>query len=374
MVRYRMATRLLIAIILIVLTSCNKQKVELLEHGTLSSSIESSAIEHSANTPSLSSSETNINGQEESALKSDVPTKENYIEILESLKNAFATGEYQMFLDQYPCPYIEGLGGIGPEANEWAPLLTGVTADMSYDPEQFSLNNNSLQCRVTFSLNVVNGNKYLPNGHQTIRLHLGYGGIESKKTALYIYNMMLNTDGQQEFNSGNVRNPNPSLEEQVYCITEIMAKYADTSLARTIRFLDVFEGDSTSQYYDGAHTEEQIIAGAKKYLGLDYSPARAILWFDDSKDRQHREIVEFRNGKYNIVGMGLPPIVRSLLILDAPSQGDLTCRVFTYKDGFLLAVAYIEDYNFLVLHEEDNTPYIQLLNVETVELDTHNNG
>ena len=47
----------------------------------------------------------------------------------------------------------------------------------------------------------------------------------------------------------------------------------------------------------------------------------------------------------------------------------MTMRVFIYEDFFMLVVAQIIDFNFLVLYDDDGTPYARLLSERAVDLD-----
>jgi len=296
----------------------------------------------------------------------------DYVEMLEALNLAFATGEYQEFIDAFPGPVKEALGLPGPVVNEWASLLEGVTAEMSYNTEEF-IPSIDMGYYMKIHLNVQDGNTHLPNGTQTVNLHLRDNWEADNRPA--ILSMMLNTDGRQIFSRFGMQEI-PSFEDKIFIVTGALA-WANMPIERTINFLTVFEGEfrwGGSGYKDWSsfrgepYTEDEIIAGAKKYLGMDYSPVGAYLWRADAPEGERTEFVWIdEDGQYSIVPIGIFPKSRSLIILDTPSEGDLTVRAFTYADYFLLEIEKIEDYNFLIKQNDDGTQYAQLLSVQTVE-------
>jgi len=111
-----------------------------------------------------------------------------------------------------------------------------------------------------------------------------------------------------------------------------------------------------------------MILGAEKYLGLvNFSPSETYAWtLENTPPNTIICLVEYVEGRYRIIELGFGGIHASLLILDSPSQGDLTVRVFHYANIFRFEVSKIVDYNFRILHNVDGTPYAQLLSVQTL--------
>jgi len=274
-------------------------------------------------------------------------TKEDFIAVLEALKEAFATGEYRAFAERYTEPTVVSHIDWDTEPNDWASLLAGVVAEMSYRPQELNISDLS-ECWLQASLKVRNGNSYLPSGNQTVNLRL----TENSDGAPVLYSIMLITDGRIT----NAYNPPfSSMEDKLRYLTDCMYICARTPLPRTMFFLGIFED------FSEGYTKDEIIAGAKKYLGLnDYVPS----------EDEISEIVKFRNGKYVWGGTGFADfdVYFSVLILKKPSQGDITCRAFTYADSFLLKISETTEYNFRILEEPGGAPYAKLLSVQTEEL------
>ena len=112
-----------------------------------------------------------------------------------------------------------------------------------------------------------------------------------------------------------------------------------------------------------------MIAGAKKYLGIEnFKPAYFHRHGTAPEQERSFLIWLFEDGTYGIPGMGLYAPTTSRVILNTPSEGDLTVRVFFYANEFWLDIHYIIDFNFLVLYNDDGTPYARLLSEQTVPL------
>ena len=316
------------------------------------------------------------------SIREQFPTREDYIEMLYALQYAFATGELEAFIEAYPGPAEEGLGAPGPAVNEWPALLEGVTAQMSFDADEFDPWFD-MAYHVTVHLDVSGGNNYLPSGSQTLRLLLGVNHENDKSPA--VLSMILNTDGRRIFSNWWDFPEVPSFEDRVFAVTNHLA-WASLPIERTIGFLNIFEGTvergSDIHGHGGyiiywgnfrgphnGYTEEEIIAGARKYLGIEnFSPADSYLW-GQNPDGPSETVWINSYDNYEIAAIGIFPPPRSLLILDNPSQGDLTVRAFVYANEFLLVVDHIIDYNFLILQRDDGTPFVQLLSEQTVYAD-----
>jgi len=280
--------------------------------------------------------------------KPEPPTQADYIEVLEALKEAFATGEYQAFLDKYRRDQEFALGDFGDrKSNEWPDLLKGVTAEMTYHAGDFVFHEGyCFQGNV--SLDVENGNTHLPSGKQTVFVRI----MQTEnfvKNNLMLYSMSLNTDGRKEAS----QNP---FEELIRKLSLHMV-LDHSPLLKLLSYFCILDPTNFS-----GCTENEIIAGAKKYLGIEYALDDLI---EDRKD--YRVAYYERDGvtMYGYPGMCGPNYAASTLILDTPTEGDITCRAFIYANNFLLDIAETRDYNFLVLHEPDGTPYAQLLSVTT---------
>ena len=303
--------------------------------------------------------------------KPDPPTQADYVEVLEALKEAFAAGKYQAFVEQYP-PDLNRVEYIGDEFTAWPKLLKGVTAVMTYDIGDFTFHDYSgalTSSTGTVSLQVTNGNKHLPSGEQKVQLHLEFcNGLGDVPRGVALYGMMLKTDGRKFYAWRFFGSP--TLEEQIHYVTTRMYVYTGhfstakpgdwMTLPTIMTFLEAFEHRADTYVnedeYVASYTEAEIIAGAKKYLGIDnYVPSGLS------------ELVVLRDGKYEWGGIGflLPPFL--LRILDTPTAGDLTCRVFVCADYFGLEIAKMIDYNFLILKNPDNTEYAQLLSVSIID-------
>ena len=304
-------------------------------------------------------------------------TREDYIEMLYALQYAFATGEFEAFIEAYPGPVDDGLGMPGPAANEWPALLEDVTAEMHFDVDEFDPWFDS-GYHVTVQLDVSGGNLYLPSGRQTLRLLLGVNHENNKSPA--VLSMMLNTDGRRVFSGWDLPEV-LSFEDRIFAATNHLA-WASQPIERTIGFLNIFEGtiERSPAIYGGdiywssfqtphiGYTEEEIIAGARRYLGIEnFAPADSYLW-GQNPDGPSETVWINTYGNYEIAAIGIFPPTRSVLILETPSQGDLTVRAFVYTNEFLLVVDHIIDYNFLILHGDDGTPYAQLLSEQAVPL------
>ena len=245
----------------------------------------------------------------------------------------------------------------GPVVNEWPALLEGVTAQMSFDadeafpePEITTWGNT-----VTVQLYVSGGNIHLPDGEQTLRLNLVPNGETPS-----ILSMMLNTDGQQWPWRGMPEAP--TIEDKLFDLTARMVGWARLPIERTIIFIQVFEGEIVV-------SEDEMIASAEKYLGIESFSPSYWHWDGTAPEGERSHFVRLNDdGKYEILGMGFHPPAFSTAILDAPSQGDLTVRVFIYANYFRFEVASITDFNFLVLYNDDGTPYARLLSEQAVDL------
>ena len=314
-----------------------------------------------------------------------LPTKEGYIEMLEALQHAFATGELQAFIEAYPAPVsLVDLGHPGPEANEWPALLDGLTAEMSFDPEDIAdIYEAPFYWRNTMTayLYVSGGNIHLPDGAQTLRLRLGPNWQADNTPA--IISMMLDTDGRQAY---VVFSESPTFEEKALSIADRIT-WSDMSIFRTILFLGAFESEGGHPWE--RFSSDEIAAGASRYLGVeDFSPLDywVTLVGEDGPDvirGEDGEPLIAEDGHYiwplaspvgethfEIIHSAgyLSNLPTSVVILDTPSQGDLTVRKFSYADNFRFVVDEITDINFLVLHEDCGAPYVQLLSVQTVAI------
>jgi len=277
------------------------------------------------------------------------PTQADYVEVLEALKDAFATGEYQAFVGKYPRDRDFAMGDFGDcKSNEWPALLEGLTAEMTYDIDDFNfLESYCFAGNVT--VEVANGNTHLPSGRQIIFVRIMQTENFAKNN-LMLYSMSFNTDGREEASQSQ-------LEEQIRYLSFCFV-VDHSPLLKLLSYFSVLDPTNFSDF-----TEAEIIAGAKKYLGIDYALENLI---EDRKD--YRIAYYDRNGvtMYGYPGMCGPNYRASTLILNTPTQGDITCRAFIYANSFLLDIAETSDYNFLILHEPDGTPYAQLLSVTTV--------
>ncbi|MCL2856845.1 MAG: hypothetical protein FWE19_03865 [Oscillospiraceae bacterium] len=292
------------------------------------------------------------------------PTSEDYIEMLYALQHAFATGEFEAFVESYPGVVGEGWGAVGPAINEWPTLLEGVTSKMSFCTEDFADRNWSTHSRtwcnvVTVQLYVSNGNRYLPSGKQTLELGIGLNWGSNTPS---IWRMKLTTDGRGSPGTTH-------FESQILSLVTRLTWLGWTPLEATIMFLDVFEGEGRDNQ---GFTYDEIVVGAKKYLGIEnFSMAGLYTWSDWNDENMPEGIFwerveRLNNGRYLILGIGFDAPSKSMLILDTPSQGNITVRVFTYANHFMLAVDHITDFNLLILHDDDGTPYAQLLSDQPV--------
>ena len=277
--------------------------------------------------------------------------REYYIEMLYALQHAFATGEFEAFIDVYPAlPYGIHFNDPGRVASEWPALFRGITAAMSFNADDF-IPRFGIHWRdyyVTVNLYVSGGNDYLPNGNQT--LELGLAPNQHTGTPK-IFSMMLNTDGRLNLFYLS-RLENPTLEEQMLPLVSLFSTWVHCPAARTYWFLFLFDD------WLSLPTEEEIIAGAKKFLAIEYLPP-ASEW----------GLYRLDDGTYTTfnppTGGGYP---MSAGIIETPSQGDFTVRVFFYDDWFMLTVYRMTDFNFLILYEDDGTPYARLLSEQVVPL------
>jgi len=290
------------------------------------------------------------------------PTNEDYIKMMYALQHAFATGEFGAFIEAYPGP-IDGGIGTGPFVNEWPALLEGVTAEMTFSEEDVANNRfDDWGLRpIAIELYVSGGNIHLPSGKQTLELKLS-NNRETGNTPS-IVEMVLTTDGR-DFFSWRWRDilEEPTLEEQLLLIVGRLEWQAGP-LGYTITFLNVFENEEDW----GEFTYDEIVAGAKKFLGLvGFSPTDVYLWGESEQQLGRSELVYRHNDRYGIVGMGIKSPPRSMLVLDTPNEGDITVRAFAYENHFLFAVREVIDYNFLILQGDDGTPYARLLSEQTV--------
>ena len=305
------------------------------------------------------------------------PTREDYIAMLETLAHAFATGELEGFIETYPGWAEEGRGMPGPAVNEWPALLEGVTAEMTWDNEEVLAINpdGRFVNRVTVQLYVSGGNRHLPDGEQALLLELG-GNPETNTPA--INRMMLVTDGRGWWPFSESWPENPTFEDRVLDVTRLMmSNIAGSGLAidKTMGFLRAFESDELTG--EIPFTEEQMIEGARRFLGLEnFSPADYRFNSEDTDETLERAQEEGRStavwyegGVYLTPGMGFysPPL--STLILPTPSQGDMTVRVFVHANDFDFEVHAIIDFNYQRLYDADGIPYARLLSEQTVDLD-----
>ena len=283
------------------------------------------------------------------------PTQADYVEVLEALKEAFATGEYQAFVERYP-PNLDKVEHVGDEHTAWPFLLDGVTADMTYSMDDFEFYDYSGKMSSsagTVSLQVKNGNVHLPSGRQTVWLQLEFcNGLGDGQRGVALYSMALNTDGRwAEFATDEL------IEHQIYLLAGDLAVFAHTPLMQSICFLNEFDPN------DKGYTAEEIIAAAKKYLGVDYTLAEI------EKDREGDAMLSYDKhtpDRYSIEeGCILGPIVR-VKLLGANKENNLTCRAFIYANWFLLEIKEIKDYTFRILKNPDGAEYAQLLSVTTV--------
>ncbi|MCL2856846.1 MAG: hypothetical protein FWE19_03870 [Oscillospiraceae bacterium] len=282
------------------------------------------------------------------------PLEDIYIEMLDALQHAFATGEFRTFVDTHPAPDDEwSFSGHGQILTEWPALLEGITAEMSYGNVMLNIPGTDTLRTLTVELYVTGGNSYLPSGEQTLELAF-FRNWETHTNAA-VHSMMLNTDGRQ---SGLwIRPEMRTFEEQMLQVGLSLA-WGELPVERTILFLSAIADERRWVF-----TEEEIIEGARRHFDIEDLPP-ASEW-------ENRYAVEQReDGRFvqRHTPSQLPPR-RSVVILDAPSQGDLTVRAFVYADDFLLSIREVVDYNFLVLHDDDGTPYARLLSEQPVELD-----
>jgi len=280
--------------------------------------------------------------------------------MLYALQRAFVTGEFEAFIETYPGWDEEGRELPGPAVNEWPALLEGVTAVMTFDEADVVITENRRDF-VTVQLYVSGGNRHLPNGRQTLELNIARNRETGEPS---IFTMMLNTDGQRILfdGSGWPWPVPPSLEHQVEEVTVWMMSmgWRGLTIDRVVFFLDIFAGRTGG---DGSHTEEEMIEGARRFLGVeDFSPA------DYFPEEGRSGLVWYEDGRYFIPGQGFysPPI--SVVVLAAPTQGDMTVRGFVYANWFFFELEQIIDFNYLVLYDEDGTPYARLLSEQTVDL------
>ena len=293
------------------------------------------------------------------------PTREDYIEMLYALQHAFATGEFEAFVEAFPGLAEEGRGMPGPAVNEWPALLEGVTAEMFFDAEDV-LSDPEWPDRwahlVTVQLYVSGGNVHLPDGRQTLELSL----IPNRDTdnTPSIICMMRTTDGQQWYLFSGLPE-NPTIEDKTLSVTAWMVgTWAELPIDRIMIFIRIFENEDGWGY---SHTEEEMIAGAKKYLGIeDFSPIYSHRDGTAPEGERSHRVRLTDDGRYEIPGHGFQPSPFNLVILDTPSQGDLTVRVFFFANEFMLELSRITDFNFLILYNDDGTPYARLLSEQAV--------
>ena len=346
----------LILVLIIAFIACST--TEVYYHEANVKSIAESSNEAANNSNSIiASSEISSSSSESSPSNSTDtsplpnPSKEDYNEIIDALQRAFSTGEYQSFNEKYTYPtYAMGLGQ-GQVLNEWPTSLVGVIAKMDYDLTNAVFNSETTSCSIKVALKVLSGNNNIPIGNQTMQINIELAS-DGNEQAIALRSMMLTTDGQIYAGEENGYSP---FEKQVLRVTEEMEYIASKPLSRIMSFIDIFEhnlldANSNVQFY----TTDEIIAGAKKYLGIDFSIAGYP---------HDEEIVGFEDGKYYALGFGPPMRYFSTCILDEPTEGDVTCRVFVYTDEFLLIVSEIKDYNYLILLDENGSPYAKLLSV-----------
>ena len=348
---------LVLAVSVLLLTACQTQPESIVAFPTPDYAYSNDEYEPESPTPL------------EENIRHDSPTREDYIEMLNALQHAFATGEFEAFIAAYPGWDEEGREMPGPAVNEWPALLEGVTAAMTFDEEDVVIDsgvNAWTAGRLTVQLYVSGGNRHLPDGEQVLRLDLIRNRDSNTPS---IYGMMLITDRCTRAMRGGV----PLFEHQILGVAELLTA-SGMPLYRTMIFLDAFEGGGPFDW--GLFTYDEVVAGANKYLGFeDFSPADSYLWTSENEHMGalREPVWTFQGeGVYYEVGTMIgyflmPP--RSVFILDAPSHGDLTARVFIYADYFLFVVDRAYDFNFLILHDEDGTPYAKLLSEQEVNLD-----
>ena len=134
-------------------------------------------------------------------------TIEDYIAVLEDLRHAFATGEYQEFVNAYPLFFqTDGY---------WPLLLEGVTAEMSFNADEIIFEEYGWISPLTVHVNVSNGNRHLPSGEQTLKLLLSH--ISEHQRNIALFGMVLNTDGRIFWPPST--SENPTLEDQVMLVT-----------------------------------------------------------------------------------------------------------------------------------------------------------
>ena len=300
-------------------------------------------------------------------------TREDYIAMLYALQDAFATGDFEAFIEAYPGWDEEGRDMPGPAVNEWPALLEGVTAVMTFDEEDFDFDPNARSNVATVQLYVSGGNRHLPNGEQTLLLNL----IRNRDTNTpSIYVMMLNTDGRQmlRFDGRGWLWPQPpSFYDQVEELTMWMVSVARSGLTidRVVLFIDVFGGRIGG---DGSHTEEEMIEGARRFLGVEnFAPMdyAFIGWdagdFQAAREEGRSTSVWYEDGRFFNPGRGFYPPPLSVIILDTPTEGDMTARAFIYANWLFFEVERIIDFNFLVMYDEDGVPYARLLSEQLRE-------
>jgi len=301
--------------------------------------------------------------------------REDFIEMLYALQHAFATGEFEAFIEAYPGWAEEGRGMPGAAVNEWPALLEGVAAVMIFDEEDvdFDLDAWIAAARVTVRLYVSGGNRHLPNGEQTLEFSL----VHNRDTnAPSIYRMILNTDGRGWWPFSEGWPENRTFEDRVLDVTRLMmSNVAGSGLAidKTMGFLRAFESDELTG--EIPFTEEQMIEGARRFLGIeDFLPADYRFNSEEDNETLGRAREEGRStavwyegGVYLTPGMGFyaPPL--SVLILPTPSQGDMTVRVFVHANDFDFEVREIIDFNYQRLYDDDGTPYARLLSEQLRE-------
>jgi len=221
---------------------------------------------------------------------------------------------------------------------------------MTWDEDDFDFDPNASSNVATVQLYVSGGNRHLPNGNQVLSLVLTRNTPHSEElNAPSIWMMWLITDGRRSL--FDAPSEEPTIENRVSRVTRTMVSWAELPIERVMVFRGEFEGVHLA-------SEEEVTEAARRYLGIDnLEPPHLPTGF----------VLRTEDGKYGIGDRGFDPPPFSTLILDTPTEGDITVRVFVFANWFYFELERMVDFNFLVLHGDDDKPYARLLSEQLLE-------